>query len=825
MTVGVTNSASTIFAPTDGNGAARRPNLADAQRWGIEIERLVDATITSGPIFASTTAAAADLAWPANTMGWVYNPTTPAQNGVYRKVGASGSGSWVRVGDLPYNEANIAAAIEAAADAEAARVAAVAAQAAAEAAQAAAEAAAAAAEGLPDFAGKPLHGFITNSTATAVDVKPLAYIRGEHDRTPYDHGVSPLDPVTADVASAIQNLFNEVRADWSATNNMFKSRISLAGGTFTVGTTLNMTKLRQGGIEIVNGGLRGIMNDKPVLELCGTNSPMIRDLFIYGNETTGAIPSIGILNSKADLDGIAPFAFPDSKSPQYVNLRMNGFFSKANLVAFANEVSHLSNCTLQNLHPSLDAYNYVNVAHAGTLDEYLGGVTSDFVTIPANADGTQSNVIHTLHNVDLLRWSRLLMPITGINLTNPIQIVHSPATVAAAVAAGHLFVGRSVFYYNVGGTTQLNGNVYTVGSVDTTTGIITLSGVNGTSFSAWTSGGSTMGATGSNILLNTPGGFECTTGRYMLSLGAPHIVIDMERGGVARNISLKMHTEFLPPSILRIDTNATNANVEGLNIEIKGGGVTIRDAIIGKTGSGTVRIKNLSIDAGSSTAPASGWFNNDSLFLVENANLRANWYNSPSSAGEFSGSVRTSNAAVTPEETWGWQRDVSRRDFGSFSTTGATDGKRLLGSNAWILESSRTLTSSLPHQQFYNPNGLVGSISTSASVTAFNTTSDERLKDFLGALSYNAAKAIIQADPVRKFTWKVSGELAVGWGAQTSYAVSKDLATPPPDDDPDGIWSVDFSKRTPYLWAAVAGLIDEVAALRSQIEVLRSKND
>lgn len=42
-----------------------------------------------------------DLSPPEYTTAWVYEDSTPANNGQYRKVGAEGAGSWTRVGDLP----------------------------------------------------------------------------------------------------------------------------------------------------------------------------------------------------------------------------------------------------------------------------------------------------------------------------------------------------------------------------------------------------------------------------------------------------------------------------------------------------------------------------------------------------------------------------------------------------------------------------------------------------------------------------------------------------------------------------------------------------
>ena len=56
---------------------------------------------------------------------------------------------------------------------------------------------------------------------------------------------------------------------------------------------------------------------------------------------------------------------------------------------------------------------------------------------------------------------------------------------------------------------------------------------------------------------------------------------------------------------------------------------------------------------------------------------------------------------------------------------------------------------------FYNSNGRVGSISTSGSATAYNTSSDQRLKENIADADDAGAK--IDAIQVRKFDWKADG--------------------------------------------------------------------
>ncbi|WP_454745648.1 hypothetical protein [Ciceribacter selenitireducens] len=164
-----------------------------------------------------------------------------------------------------------------------------------------------------------------------------------------------------------------------------------------------------------------------------------------------------------------------------------------------------------------------------------------------------------------------------------------------------------------------------------------------------------------------------------------------------------------------------------------------------------------------------------------------------------------------------------------YGSSGVRDGWTNDGK---IWRASTADTSTTTKMAFYNPNGLIGQVRTTTSGVDFVTTSDEDAKVFLGEYDWREAFRIIKADPARDFTWKTSGEYAVGWGAQTSYSVSPDLASPggwlgpdgrPCDEETDGAeyvpWGIDMGRRTPYLWAAVSRLIDEVDDLRAKLGV------
>ncbi|WJR68141.1 glycosyl hydrolase family 28-related protein [Neorhizobium sp. CSC1952] len=91
---------------TDGvpSSGAHKPQKSDIRRLLTGYEDIVTAfTSTGGLIYSSKAALDADLAHDTNSMAWVIGDPVAANNGVYGKVGASGTGSWTRRADLPFS--------------------------------------------------------------------------------------------------------------------------------------------------------------------------------------------------------------------------------------------------------------------------------------------------------------------------------------------------------------------------------------------------------------------------------------------------------------------------------------------------------------------------------------------------------------------------------------------------------------------------------------------------------------------------------------------------------------------------------------------------
>lgn len=135
------------------------------------------------------------------------------------------------------------------------------------------------------------------------------------------------------------------------------------------------------------------------------------------------------------------------------------------------------------------------------------------------------------------------------------------------------------------------------------------------------------------------------------------------------------------------------------------------------------------------------------------------------------------------------------------------------------VSTRRDTTSAAAHLDFNTPNGVVGSITTNANATAYNTSSDARLKDVVGAVD-DAGAAIDALAPVQ-YRWKSQpgGPVLVGFLAQEAAEVVPQSVTPgsgePGNDDfvPHGM---DMSTLVPLLWAEVRALRARVAALETE---------
>jgi hypothetical protein len=77
---------------------------SEARAWAAWLESFVTAIgVAGGSVYLTRAQLFADLQHAENDSAWVLQDDTADYNGIYRKVGAKGTGSWTRVADLPYS--------------------------------------------------------------------------------------------------------------------------------------------------------------------------------------------------------------------------------------------------------------------------------------------------------------------------------------------------------------------------------------------------------------------------------------------------------------------------------------------------------------------------------------------------------------------------------------------------------------------------------------------------------------------------------------------------------------------------------------------------
>ena len=132
-------------------------------------------------------------------------------------------------------------------------------------------------------------------------------------------------------------------------------------------------------------------------------------------------------------------------------------------------------------------------------------------------------------------------------------------------------------------------------------------------------------------------------------------------------------------------------------------------------------------------------------------------------------------------------------------------------------------TSSFPQIYFSNPNGFVGSINTNGSSTAYNTSSDHRLKENVTDVTDGIAR-VKQLEP-KRFNFIVDPDKTVdGFLAHQAQSVVPEAVTGTHnevDDDGNAVMQgIDQSKLVPLLTAALKESIAKIEALEARVTAL-----
>jgi hypothetical protein len=135
-----------------------------------------------------------------------------------------------------------------------------------------------------------------------------------------------------------------------------------------------------------------------------------------------------------------------------------------------------------------------------------------------------------------------------------------------------------------------------------------------------------------------------------------------------------------------------------------------------------------------------------------------------------------------------------------------------------ILQLGTTVTTSEAVARFYNPNGAVGSISLSGSATAYNTSSDHRLKENVVDMA-DATARLKQLEP-KRFNFIADADTTVdGFIAHEVQTVVPEAITGTHnevDDEGNPVYQgIDQSKLVPLLVATIKELEARITALEN----------
>jgi len=163
--------------------------------------------------------------------------------------------------------------------------------------------------------------------------------------------------------------------------------------------------------------------------------------------------------------------------------------------------------------------------------------------------------------------------------------------------------------------------------------------------------------------------------------------------------------------------------------------------------------------------------------------------------------------------------------IGATSFSSGTKVKQFeVNPNTITLRSGSATTALQFHNEFHNSNGLVGSISTNGLATAFNTSSDYRLKENVIAISDGITR-LKTLKPYR-FNFIADATKTVdGFFAHEVTAVPEAIIGTKDEVDADNnpvYQGIDQSKLVPLLTAAIQEAVTKIETLETKIAALEA---
>lgn len=358
--------------------------------------------------------------------------------------------------------------------------------------------------------------------------------------------------------------------------------------------------------------------------------------------------------------------------------------------------------------------------------------------------------------------------------------------------------------------------IYTHLGATTTSSLYITNGVNASGNTTSTSTGGNVGIGGSNMT-------GLTTGNQNIAIGS-RALEDVTSGGsnVAvgtislPNVQIGIYNVGVGNNTLE-DTVSGNRNTaigSAAGNWVTGSSNTLIGHQAGTTGSATTSVVSGTYNTmlGAETSVTSNTISNSisigsktrlsasNQLVIDNSNTLT-----PLVLGDFSTDNLTINGNFnSTSNVAGYS--------GTFTNAGNATTRKGVVVQAGLNDHTAASTSTL--MEFRDGDGTaVGSITFGSSLTAYNTTSDERLKENI----HNSSLSIedLLQIKVRDYTWKSDSDhkLSHGFIAQELYNVYPSAVTIPIEID--GYWMVDYSKLTPLVVKSIQDIYGTMQDLLS----------
>jgi len=169
--------------------------------------------------------------------------------------------------------------------------------------------------------------------------------------------------------------------------------------------------------------------------------------------------------------------------------------------------------------------------------------------------------------------------------------------------------------------------------------------------------------------------------------------------------------------------------------------------------------------------------------------------------------------------------------FGSFNASGGSVGVLFDiggGTSETEIQTSVNGTATRTHYKFINDNGAVGTITTSGTSTAYNTSSDHRLKENVTDVTDGITR-VKQLEP-KRFNFIADADTTVdGFLAHEAQAIVPEAVTGTHnevDDDGNAVMQgIDQSKLVPLLTAALKEAITKIETLETEMTSVKARLD